>query len=623
MSLLRLALVSALAFLLFLVAGDSPPASAATFTVTKTVDTEDGACDADCSLREAIIAANLHAGAGTINVPPGIYVLTMGELDIIGDATIVGAGPSSSILDGAGLDRVFDIGQGGAHITVQISGVTIRNGDARGAFGGGGIYSYNATLTLKDLIVSGNRADRDGGGIMNDEGVLTITDSTISGNTSGGKGGGIHSDSPLTITRSTVSDNVIQTSSPFGTGGEGGGIYFWPSVEGPALVVSDSTISANNTNGGSGAGLHIGGSATITNTTISGNDARGLGGYYGDGGGIEARFAFLTIVNSTIVGNASGDEGGGIYASARAKLKNTIVANNTAPPPPGHGGPNCSGFPVSERITLGHNLDSDDSNWCLFDGPGDLTNTDPKLGPLADNGGPTQTHALLPGSPAIDAGDDADCPATDQRGESRPKDGNGDGSAVCDIGAYEHEAAPAGTPTATATSTPPATPTPAVSTWNHTCYIGAEQPIQQALADIAADVQAVYRLNASQTFDTWFPGRPELSTITTVSPYQPLLILMSTGATWSQQPSGTPPTSVSLAQGWNSVCYTGQTESPGDATAGIAGAFSILYRLGSDQIWAPYVPDRPEVSNISQLAQYDAVLVLVNAEGGAQWVFGP
>jgi hypothetical protein len=178
-------------------------------------------------------------------------------------------------------------------------------------------------------------------------------------------------------------------------------------------------------------------------------------------------------------------------------------------------------------------------------------------------------------------------------------------------------------PTATPASTVTPTPTPPVASWSHSCYMGPLQPIEQALADIAGDVLAVYRLNSGQTFDRWFPGRPELSTITTVNPYEPLFVLMAGAATWTQTPSGTPPTSVSMVQGWNSVCYTGQTKSTDDATAGIAGKFAILYRLSDTEAWGRYVPGNPEVSSITQLSQDDAVLMLVTQEGGASWVFDP
>jgi hypothetical protein len=161
------------------------------------------------------------------------------------------------------------------------------------------------------------------------------------------------------------------------------------------------------------------------------------------------------------------------------------------------------------------------------------------------------------------------------------------------------------------------------SGWNNVCYVGAEQLIEDALADVAENVLAVYRMRADQGFDTWFPNNPKASSITTVSPYQPLFILMGQYAFWPHQPVGTPPTSVPLASGWNSVCYTGQTKSAEEATVGVAGGFAIMYQLGSNQGWSWYVPGNPGASNIVQLSQYDTVLILVNQQGSTTWTFDP
>jgi hypothetical protein len=130
-------------------------------------------------------------------------------------------------------------------------------------------------------------------------------------------------------------------------------------------------------------------------------------------------------------------------------------------------------------------------------------------------------------------------------------------------------------------------------------------------------------MRADQGFDRWFPNRPEASTITAVSPYQPLLVLMSQYGFWPHEPSGTPSASVSLAPGWNNVCYTGPTKSAEDATTGVAGGFVIMYRLDGGQGWSRYAPGRPELSNIDQLSQYDTVLMLVSQEGGTTWTFDP
>ena len=299
--------------------------------VTKIADTNDGVCDiADCSLREAIGAANALPGADTIvfdaSVVPGTFTLTIpganedanasGDLDITDDLTINGA---ATIIDGGGIDRVFNIFFGAE---VFINDVTIRNGDA-GTSDGGGIRNLpGGTLTLNNSTVSGNTADGSGG-IIN-QGTLTVNNSTVSGNTAAGSGGGIR--------------NV---------------------------------------------GLLL----TLNNSTVSDNSAVAGGGIRGG-----------------------------------ATLKNTIVANNTA----GFGG-DCSGIITS----AGHNLDSDGS--CGLTGTGDIANGNANLGSLALNApGTTATHALLPGSDAIDAGS-PDCPppATDQRGVARPQ------GAACDIGAYE------------------------------------------------------------------------------------------------------------------------------------------------------------------------------------------
>jgi len=165
--------------------------------------------------------------------------------------------------------------------------------------------------------------------------------------------------------------------------------------------------------------------------------------------------------------------------------------------------------------------------------------------------------------------------------------------------------------------------TPLVAGWNDVCYKGSAQAIEGALADILDHVSAVYRLTPGQGFERWFPGKPELSTITTVNAYEPLIILMTMDRAWPQPVSGTPPTTASLVEGWNRVCYTGQTKSVEGATASISGQFGILYKLGSNQAWSRYVPGKPEVSDLSQLNQYDSVLILAAKQGGASWVFGP
>jgi CSLREA domain-containing protein len=224
------------------------------------------------------------------------------------------------------------------------------------------------------------------------------------------------------------------------------------------LTLESVTLRQCRAQFGGGVANLAGASLTAVNTTLSGNSATDQGGALSNAAG--ARFE---LYNSTIASNSAGSSGAGIHnlATGTVDLQNTVLDN-------GNDNRNCAGI---EPNSLGHNIDNGLS--CFFAGPGDLTNTNPQLGPLQSNGGHTQTHALNPGSPAIDAGAAA-CPDFDQRDRIRPADGNGDLVAACDIGAFEKDAiAPTSTPTVTPTETPTptstgtlpptATPTPTVT----------------------------------------------------------------------------------------------------------------------------------------------------------------
>ncbi|MEW5989035.1 MAG: choice-of-anchor Q domain-containing protein, partial [Chloroflexota bacterium] len=346
---------------------------------------------------------------------------------------------------------------GGIHNggTVTISNSTLSGNSAE--YSGGGIFNLS-TLTVSNVILAGNTADHSGGGGIYNIGTVTISNSTLSSNSaftaSGGLGGGIYNGGTVTISNSTLSGN---------SGASGGGIY----NDDGMLTITNSTLSGNSADDGGGI-LNIWGTATVSHSTLSGNSATG---YYGDGGGIyisyggtltvsystlsgnsaEYRgggiinYGTLTVSNSTLSGNSAA-EGGGIYRSSDSftvSLQNTILADNAD----SNAGPDCSGTLTSD----GYNLLGNNSD-CTFNATtGDQVGTpdnpiDPLLGPLQDNGGPTWTHALLPGSPAIDAGNPAGCfdnqgnlLTTDQRGYARPVDGDGNGSVICDTGAYEKE----------------------------------------------------------------------------------------------------------------------------------------------------------------------------------------
>ena len=350
------------------------------FTVTNASDCVGPGCG---SLRQAILDANANPGADSIDfdeAATGTITLTMGELPpITDDLTITGPGVFALTIDGNHASRVFEIN---SEVTVNISGLTISNGTATT---GGGILNQG-TLTLTNAVVSGNSAF-DGAGILNNtSSMLTITNSTLSGNSASIVGGGIwnNTSSILTITNSTLSGNSAN---------DGGGIYNLGT--GPAtLTITNSTLSGNSAT--QGGGIRNGGTANISFTTLSGNSANLGGGIFNDSA------STVNIKNSLVANSALGGDCSNLGGTWNATGKN--FSTSAA----------CPGFTQVPST-----------------GPGGLN-----LGPLADNGGNTQTHALLPGSIAIDAAPDCtdvggSSVGTDQRGIGRPQ-----GSA-CDPGAYE------------------------------------------------------------------------------------------------------------------------------------------------------------------------------------------
>jgi CSLREA domain-containing protein len=392
-------------------------AHAADFVVNSTADAADAnpgdhlciTAAATCTLRAAIQEADADGGANTVIVPPGRYRLTSvpspeagfptendagnGDLDITDDTLAVrGAGAGKTTIDGGGLDRVFSIG---SNITASISDMTITGGDAtgggtaKGIAMGGAIYNVG-TVTLERLRLVGNKADG-GGAVFSIPGsYITIRDSLLAHN-SAFEAGGVRFDSGGEVVNSTIADNVLLELPP----GDPANYAQQPKL----LVTLADELS------GYGGGIdHRGGSdLAIINSTITGNHAIKGGGGLNSGQGYAAVSAETSI--------------------ARVRLLNTIIAGNTSSAGPG----NCN---VQDMIieSRGHNLDSDGS--CFLTSTGDLPKRDPLLGSLANNGGPTETEALLPGSPAIDAGAADGCPQYDQRGVARPRGG-------CDIGAFE------------------------------------------------------------------------------------------------------------------------------------------------------------------------------------------
>ncbi|MFQ5436222.1 MAG: Calx-beta domain-containing protein, partial [Anaerolineae bacterium] len=279
---------------------------------------------------------------------------------------------------------------------------------------GGAIFN-NGTLILENSDVLSSTAQGVGGGIYNYTlGVITVTQGTVGWNTAVGQmGGGIYTNQPLYLINATVRDNQAATF--------GGGLRV-----SDVTVLEGTTLTGNRASAGAGLFAQTG-AITLTNSTVSGNIAdNNQAGLYVSGA------VTLYVVNSTIANNTrvnsvgTGWNGIMIGGGASVTMLNTLLAGND--------GKNCGGT-NGTWTSLGYNLSSDFS--CNLAQTGDQEGADPLLGPLVDNGGSTLTHALQPGSPAIDTGTNSGCPATDQRGVVRPYDGDNDGTATCDIGAVE------------------------------------------------------------------------------------------------------------------------------------------------------------------------------------------
>jgi hypothetical protein len=427
------------------------------------------------SLRQAVEDAT---SGETIIVPAGVYTLSS-EIAIAKSLTISGHGAGDTIVTGGGSDRIFEVV--GPNIDVTIGGLKIQGGG--GVTSGGGIQNREeATLTVREVVVTNNDADADGepgkmggiaagGGIFNQSGRLRVIDSSVTANRAsavggtgnhGGisEGGGIGSFGPVTIEGSTIAGNIADASGGQGSSDPnqfagisyGGGVYL--EFEDADASVSTTTISDNLSNSSAGPGgfagitegggliaIAVGSDISLSGSTIAQNQSRGLGGKGRvDGGGLYYEAAgggSMAVTSATIARNSvdqSLGEGGNVFllGTVVPTIRDTIVSGGIGPP----GTENCS----IKASSLGFNLESSDE--CGFTAAGDQVNADPQLGPLQANGGPTATIAPASTSPAVDRGAGSGL-AADQRGVQRPIEfpqipnsaaPGGDGS---DVGAFE------------------------------------------------------------------------------------------------------------------------------------------------------------------------------------------
>jgi CSLREA domain-containing protein len=371
-----------------------PAVSAAkTYAPNKTADHVPNGCSRkDCTLREAVLAANHHTGKDKVVLrskkpyklriaPTGLDDGTTGDLNVTDPVTIKHTGKGNATIDANGLDRVLfaDTPPSMTEEYSKLKHITITGGNSPSS--GGGLQLGQSMFGLDHSKVVGNQAASDGGGIAATQGELTLTDSTVSGNQAGAEGGGVWSGAKTLILGSTISGNHITGA------GIGGGLLF----QGTHLTMTNDTV-ADNKGANAGGGIDSFGTSTLNDVTITANDGEGV-----------ASHGAVSIANSILIGNSVG-----VYVTD----------------------PDCSGGFISG----GHNLVYASPGCTGFGAPGDFYSDQPKLGKLADNGGPTKTVALETGSPAIGKAGKASSAKRDQRGRRRDEHP--------DVGAYEHGAKP-------------------------------------------------------------------------------------------------------------------------------------------------------------------------------------
>lgn len=386
----------------------------AAYTVTKTEDSDDGSCDADCSLREAVQQSIVQPGA--VLIPAGHYSvpggLNFGEPNS-GGGNLYGAGMTDTVIDAMGNGRVVTYPYQEASrrvFTYGLHDLTLTNGSS--ASTGGAVYSAYAYLVLDRVALTDSVAQTNGGGVLVSYGAASFFDTLVSGNRAMGNGGGLY----MHRYNLEIHDSTFSANESLGTASTQGGGAVYLNELFSEFRLANTTISGNRAASNAG-GVYLNGvkTARINNVSIVGN-TYGEGGAPRIGGLLVKDFANdIAVSNSVLSGNRAADN--------VENLSDCGMVSSDGPP--------------QLPMTTHHNLVQAPGS-CGFSSPTDLVGMDPLLSALGLYQSLLPVHIPTHGSPLIDAGDPADsCAPADARGIDRPQDGDGDGTARCDIGAIE------------------------------------------------------------------------------------------------------------------------------------------------------------------------------------------